>query len=198
MARTRALDFELKQRGILKSAASVFAETGMEKASMSMIAAHVSVSKALLYHYYPSKGALIFDIVRTHLLELEQVVISSDDKAKKPAERLRLLVRAVLENYSDADNEHKVQLNGTSALSKEQLAELKAIERRIVKRFATVISDLNPDLDCERSLLTPVTMSLFGMLNWVYMWFRPKGPITREEYADLATKLFVEGLKSVR
>ena len=62
MARTRAVDFEEKQRGILVSAAAVFAEMGMEKASMAQIAAHSNVSKALLYHYYPSKDALIFDV----------------------------------------------------------------------------------------------------------------------------------------
>ena len=38
MARTRATDFEEKQRGILDMAASVFAEQGMDKASMSQIA----------------------------------------------------------------------------------------------------------------------------------------------------------------
>jgi microcystin degradation protein MlrC len=41
-------------------------------------------------------------------------------------------------------------------------------------------------------------MSLFGMLNWVYMWFRPGGPVSREEYADLATRLILEGVKAVR
>ena len=55
MARTRASDFEEKQHGILMSAAAVFAEQGMEKASMAQVASHSNVSKALLYHYYPSK-----------------------------------------------------------------------------------------------------------------------------------------------
>ena len=67
MARTRASDFEEKQRGLLDKAAEVFAEQGMEKASMSQIATHAQVSKALLYHYYPSKDALIFAIIMTHL-----------------------------------------------------------------------------------------------------------------------------------
>lgn len=43
MARTRAQDFEEKQRGILDKAATVFAEQGMEKASMSQIAAFALV-----------------------------------------------------------------------------------------------------------------------------------------------------------
>ncbi|TCN32634.1 TetR/AcrR family transcriptional regulator [Sinorhizobium americanum] len=198
MARTRAVDFEEKQRGILTSAAAVFAEMGMEKASMAQIAAHSNVSKALLYHYYPSKDALIFDIVRTHLAELDAAIEAADRPDLAPGERLRLLVRQVLENYRDADDQHKVQLNGTSALSPEQMAEIRAIERRIVKRFSSVLNDINPILNKDRPLLMPVTMSLFGMMNWVYMWFRPDGPISRDEYAEIATTLILEGVKAVR
>lgn len=198
MARTRASDFKEKQRGILSSAAAVFAEMGMEKASMSLIATHSQVSKALLYHYYPSKDALIFDIVHTHLTELDEAIQVADRTDVAPNDRLRLLVAAVLKNYEGRDNEHKVQLNGTSALSAEQLSDLQAIERRIVRRFSTVIHEINPEINTGRALLMPVTMSLFGMMNWVYMWFRPNGPITREEYADIATTLILEGLKAVR
>lgn len=198
MARTRAIDFEEKQRSILDHAAAVIADLGMEKASMAQVARHSNVSKALLYHYYPSKDALIFDIIRTHLAELEEAVEAAD-KPDLPAEqRLRLLVRAVLHAYRDADNEHKVQLNAASALSPEQTEEIHAIERRIVKRFSGVIRQINPDLERDRPLLMPVTMSLFGMMNWVYMWFRPAGPISRDEYADIATTLILEGVRAVR
>jgi AcrR family transcriptional regulator len=198
MARTRAADFEDKQRAILKSAAAVFAKQGMDKASMSMIASHSGVSKALLYHYYPGKDALIFDIVRTHLAELDEAIETADRPAEPPETRLNLLIRAVLHNYEDADHEHKVQINGTDTLSPEQMNELRAIERRIVRRFSGLLKAINPGIDENRPYLMPVTMSLFGMLNWVYMWFRPGGPVSREEYADLATRLILEGVKAVR
>ena len=80
MARTRASDFEEKQHGILMSAAAVFAEQGMEKASMAQIASHSDVSKALLYHYYPSKDELIFAIIHSHLVELEASVAAAVDR----------------------------------------------------------------------------------------------------------------------
>jgi AcrR family transcriptional regulator len=134
MARTRAVDFEEKQRSILSNAAAVFAELGMEKASMAQIASRSNVSKALLYHYYPGKDALIFDIIRTHLEELDAGIASVDREDLSPEDRLRALVRQVLDNYRGADNEHKVQLNGTSALTAEQLEHLRSIERRIVHR----------------------------------------------------------------
>ncbi|PLL10511.1 TetR family transcriptional regulator [Tabrizicola sp. TH137] len=199
MARTRAADFEEKQRVILDHAAQVFADQGMEKASMSQIATVAQVSKALLYHYYPSKDALIFAIIMTHLDGLDAAIEAADDPALPPEERLRKLVGAVLENYRGADNQHKVQLNATSALSDEQKAEITGVERRIVRRFSTVLDQVNPGLNTkERPLLMPVTMSLFGMMNWVYMWFRDGGRISREDYADVATTLILEGIKAVR
>ena len=67
-----------------------------------------------------------------------------------------------------------------------------------MRRFSVVIDRINPDLHQGRPLLMPVTMSLFGMMNWVYMWFKDGGPITREDYADIATSLILEGVKAVR
>lgn len=199
MARTRATDFEEKQRGILANATLVFAEEGMEKASMARIAAQAGVSKALLYHYYPSKDVLIFTIIMTHLEKLDKAIEAADDLSLEPKIRLRRLVGAVLENYRDADNEHKVQLNAAAALSDEQKSDITAVERRIVRRFSAILREINPDLDNkERPLLQPVTMSLFGMMNWVYMWFREGGRISREDYADVATTLILEGIMAVR
>jgi len=199
MARTRAADFEEKQSVILDYAAQVFADQGMGKASMSQIATVAQVSKALLYHYYPSKDALIFAIIMTHLEGLDVAIEAADDPVLPPEQRLRKLVGAVLENYRGADNQHKVQLNATSALSDEQKAEITSVERRIVRRFSAVLDQVNPGLHSkERPLLMPVTMSLFGMMNWVYMWFRDGGRISREDYADVATTLILEGIKAVR
>lgn len=199
MARTRADDFEVKQNAILKSAAAVIAELGMEKASMSQVASHVGVSKALLYHYYPSKDALIFDIIKTHLLELHAGVEAADDRSLSASERLRKLIWAVLDNYRGADDEHKVQLNAGSALNDEQKAEIRSIERRIVSHFCDALNEINPRLvDKDRPLIMPVAMSLFGILNWMYLWFRDDGKITREDYSEVVTTLMLEGIKAVR
>jgi AcrR family transcriptional regulator len=199
MARTRASDFEEKQQSLLASAAAVLAEQGMDKASMAQIATQAGVSKALLYHYYPGKDALIFGIIEGHLSALDEKTAAADDPNLPPQDRLRALVWAVLEAYRGADDAHQVQLNAMSALTDEQRAAITAIERRIVKRFSSVLREINPDIDrADRPLLMPVTMSLFGMMNWVYMWFREGGPISRKDYAELATALILGGIAAVR
>jgi len=170
----------------------------MDKASMAQIAGRADVSKALLYHYYPGKDALIFDIIRTHLTELDAAIAAAEDASLPPRDRLRALVHAVLEQYRDADDYHMVQLNGTRALSELQRHEIVSLERAIVRRFATVIRVIHPDIDKDRPILTAVTMSLFGMMNWAYTWFRDGGPVTRADYADIATDIFLGGFERLR
>ncbi|MEC9199228.1 MAG: TetR/AcrR family transcriptional regulator [Pseudomonadota bacterium] len=199
MARTRAKDFEEKQHQLLLVAAKVFATEGMEKASMSGIAKLAGVSKSLLYHYYPSKSELIYSIILEHLTDLNAVIAEANDPSLEPRDRLVSMVTAVLIAYQGADDMHKVQLNAGEALNEEQHAEITRQNREIVKPFSDVIHQMHPELRGNTPpLLMPVTMSLFGMMNWAYLWFRDDGPITREEYAKVATTLILEGVKGIR
>jgi len=197
MARTRAADFGEKRRSILDGAAAVFAKLGMEHASMAQIAKENNVSKALLYHYYPSKELLLFDIGRTHLIELEAAIRKADRPNLDPPQRLRHLIGGVLENYRTASNFHQVLLNGTGSLSETQRLELQQMERSIVKAFSDVLIEINPELGKKRAGVTPVTMSLFGILNWAYTWFKPSGALSRDGYADMVTRLFLNGVTSL-
>ncbi len=196
MARTRAHDYGDKRRALLEVAARLFAAKGFDRTSIAEIALKAQVSKALVYHYYPSKGALLFDIVSVHLAFVADALAEADDPGASPEAHLLGLVRAILFAYRDADALHKVQLNELDKLEPGQREEIRALERRIVATVARALTRLNPDLlDADGAvLLKPVAMSLFGMLNWTYLWFRDDGPMSREAYARFATRLFVEGV----
>ncbi|MEO1198231.1 MAG: TetR/AcrR family transcriptional regulator [Pseudomonadota bacterium] len=196
MARTRAHDYDDKKRAILHSAARLFAEHGYDRASMNQIAEACGVSKPLLYHYYNAKDALLFDMLRTHLEELVVAVQSAELLDDPPETRLYAMIAALLDAYRDADAEHKVQINDLKRLPLERQEELRFLERKLVARFSDVVRAINPRLADARGQLKPVVMSLFGALNWHYMWFRPDGPVTREAYAKLATRLFVNGIRA--
>ncbi|MGN6465277.1 MAG: TetR/AcrR family transcriptional regulator [Rhizobiaceae bacterium] len=197
MPRSRAADYDDKREAILHRAAIAFARDGYDRASMAGLAAECGVSKALLYHYYASKEALLFGILSSHLEALVEVVEAADDAGFDPAERLGRLVAALLDAYRDADAEHKVQIDALRLLPEPGQVELKALERRLVAIFAEAIRAVEPDAFADGRLLKPVTMSLFGMLNWFYMWFREDGAVSREEYAALATKMLVGGVRGL-
>ena len=66
----RASDYDDKRQTILDGAAERFAALGYERASMRVIAEAAGISKALLYHYYADKEALLFDVLSSHLTPL--------------------------------------------------------------------------------------------------------------------------------
>ncbi|MCR9134654.1 MAG: TetR/AcrR family transcriptional regulator [Alphaproteobacteria bacterium] len=197
MARTKANDYDEKRDAILLSAARLFAETGFDRASMSQLAETCGVSKALLYHYYSSKDALLFDVIGTHLNDLCARVEGADNRTLEPEMRLQSLVAALLNAYRAADHQHQVQINAMKYLPADQQEELKNLERRLVAVFADAIHAVEPALGDQRGLLKPITMSLFGMLNWHYMWFRSDGKIGRDDYAQIASRLVIDGARGV-
>ncbi len=197
MARSRADDYDHKRRAILDKAAELFAEEGFDRTSISRISAACGVSKALLYHYYGSKDDLLFDVIGQHLDSLIEIVEAADDANLAPQARLHALVTAILEAYRGANAEHKVQINALSQLPPKRAEELKDKERRLVRIVAGAVAAIDPALAADRALLMPLTMSLFAMLNWHYMWYRPGGAMSREAYADMVTRLILSGAREL-
>ncbi|MEJ1159545.1 TetR/AcrR family transcriptional regulator [Prosthecomicrobium sp. N25] len=196
MARPKAVDHDDKRSALLRAAARLFADAGYDRSSMAEVAKACGVSKALVYHYYVSKDVLLHDIIRQHLEELVEAVETANGRDLPPRERLERLAVALLEAYRDADAEHKIQINELKKLPREQQDEIRALERRLVAVFADAIAAAVPAL-AGTPLLKPVTMSLFGMLNWHYLWFRPGGPISRQDYARIAVRLATEGARGL-
>ena len=196
MARSRANDYDDKRQAILDRSAELFSAHGYYRASMNKIAEACGVSKANLYHYYKDKEGLLFDVIRFHLKELLEVVETADDPGAPPEARLRGLIAALLEAYRDADSQHNVQISSMRFLPHERQTELKRMERDLVIIFSSAVVGVAPHLKGTK-ILTPVTMSLFGMVNWHYLWFKSTGSVSRAEYAELVTRLIVDGARNV-
>jgi TetR/AcrR family transcriptional regulator len=196
MARPKSAEHHDKRRAILRRSAKLFALNGYDRTSMAEVASAAGVSKALLYHYYVGKENLLFDILHAHLQDLMDAVRAVDTKLA-PRARLQALIGAVLNAYRDADDEHKIQINELRKLPQARKKELIALERELVSVFANAIAGAIPSIAGHPTLLKPVTMSLFGMLNWHYMWFREKGPVSRDDYVDMVTTLLIEGAQAL-
>lgn len=191
MPRGIARDHDQKREAIRKGAAAYFARHGFDRASMTGAARQCGVSKALIYHYYESKEALLYDILDTHLTELLE---SAHEVAAEAG--LRGLIRAILSAYEDADAEHKLQIDALSVLPPELRAPLVAAQRELVELMSAALLREAPGL-AGTPRLTPVTMSVFGILNWFYMWHRPGKGLSREAYAELATDMVLGGIKAL-
>ncbi|MEZ5760544.1 MAG: TetR/AcrR family transcriptional regulator [Paracoccaceae bacterium] len=142
MARPVASDHEDKRQAILKTAARIFADEGYGRASMAQVAAACGISKANIYHYYPGKEALLFDILDSHLRELRDRIVGQEFASNDPEQQLRATVAELLVAYEGADAEHAVQLNAIHALPEAMQEVLRGYQRDLVRFVAARLRDI--------------------------------------------------------
>ena len=80
------LDVDERRRRLLELGTELFARHGYEELSMARIAREAGISKALLYHYFPSKQAYFAAALEQAAGELAQV--TQPDPGKPPVEQL--------------------------------------------------------------------------------------------------------------
>src|SRR6478736_5427053 len=164
MGRGRHAGYDDQRELILAQAAALFAKTGYAGTSMNQVAEASGLSKATLYHYYRDKYALLVSITEGHVLRLQGIVGEAVAEERTPQGQMRVLTEDV-KFRDDADRKRVLD-----------------IEREVVAGFARVVIALRPDLE-EAALGKPLTMLLFGMINWLFTWMKPDGALGYDDIA---------------
>jgi AcrR family transcriptional regulator len=192
MARTRDPGYEDQRRMILVHAAHLFARRGYAGTSMNEVADACSLAKASLYYYYRDKYSLLISIADTHVSRLR-----TGAAGLGPKEELRELIRRFLAEYADAKDAHRVLTEDVRFLQPADRTRVLDKERDVVQGFAQSIGRVRPQL--KRTALTkPLTMLLFGMINWMFTWMSAEGPLDYDAMAPVVADLFLGGLTAVK
>ena len=177
-------------------AAKVFASEGIARASMSEVARNCGISKANVYHYYPSKDALIFDILNSYLSTLRDQICGLSLGALSSEDKLYVIAREILLAYEGMDHEHKIQIEGLALLPKAQQEILKGYQRDMVELVSRVLAEIAPPrISNDARHIKNVTMSVFGMLNWFYKWNPKANRSARVGYSETVASLTLVGVK---
>lgn len=196
MARPRSSGYDDQRELILHHAASLFAQQGYTATSMNQVAAACGVSKAAVYHYVRDKNELLALVAEAHVHRLAQVV---DEVMAEPLDaeaRLRELIIRFVREYASARNEHRVLTEDVDLLEPERREQVLQVQRGVVAAFANAVAAVRPAMK-KAELHKPLAMLLFGMINWMFTWFRPGEPLTHEQMAPLVADLFFGGLVAV-
>jgi AcrR family transcriptional regulator len=90
------------KRGIILDAAKqVFAEEGLEGASLRAIAVRAGYTAAALYFHFDSKEAIYAEVLKASLAALGRTVDGAVAQAKSPAQRLKAAAMSFFRYYAD-------------------------------------------------------------------------------------------------
>ena len=197
MSRTRAANFDDQQAMILVHAAQLFAQRGYMATSMNQVAEACGLSKATLYHYHRDKYGLLVNIAEGHVTRLHELVMDVMAQKLKPDARLRELIRRIVSEYADAQNAHRVLTEDVKCLEPDDRERVLNREREVVAGFVRAVTDAYPQAGAAH-LSKPLSMLLFGMINWLFTWMKPGGDLTHDAMADIVADLFSGGVPNVR
>jgi AcrR family transcriptional regulator len=191
MPRGKAETHALQRDTILNAAADIFAELGYASATMAEIAKRCGVSKSLLYHYYGSKDAILFDLLDHYTRRLVEIVESVDHLGLAPRARLDELIRRFVFEYEHSRSRHTVLLRDVRFLPTEQATLVLDAQRRMVTVYAKNIAAAEGVSIPHAKALA---MALFGMINWTFTWLKPAGELSYAQFAETVVAFIRGGL----
>jgi AcrR family transcriptional regulator len=188
--------FDRRLSKILDHATAVFYEKGYEGASMRDLSRKTGLSLAGLYYYFESKEELLY-LIQKHYFT---VVVERLQKRLENVSDAEARVRAFILNHFEyflAEN-----YKATKVLSKEDdvlagnlSTEVTALKRRYYRSCADLVEALKQEKGLEFNTRVAV-LSLFGMMNWIYTWYKPQVDPEAGALALQVGDIFLAGIKS--
>lgn len=181
---------------IISSAAELFDQAGYSNVSMEEIAEAVGLAKPSLYHYVKSKEEILylthraFMAVAFRALRSRPETLSAESAVRAVISDIisviadhRPLVRVFFEHYRDlGKREQRTVFEQRDAYASALIDTIKrGIKNGEFRRTA------DP---------TIVALGIFGMCNWAYQWYDPRGALTPHEISEMFSDMVLAGIRS--
>ncbi|MCS7477193.1 TetR/AcrR family transcriptional regulator [Umezawaea endophytica] len=179
---------------LLLVAVKLFNERGYDGTSMEDLARKLGITKSAIYYHVPSKDELLRLAVDRALDGLFAVVAEVDNLPGRAIDRLEHVLRGsvavLVERLPFVTLLLRVRGNTK--------VERAALARR--REFDHLITDLVKQAEAEgdvREGLDPATVArlLFGMVNSLTEWYRPRRGSDHAELADTVCHMAFDGIR---
>lgn len=190
-----------KLERLISSAAALMADRGFSQTSIRDVAQETGFSLGGLYYYFQNKEDLLFLIQEktfSALLEIQERALALGGDADL---RLERLVQNHLAYYSTHFNELKVCTYEMESLQGDRYANIAGLRKRYFHLLAQVIAELRglpPEAAQADPRIRRQTLFVFGMLNWIFMWYDPARDGPTETIGHDMVAMVLGGLDATR
>lgn len=179
---------------LLAVAVRVFNEKGYDGASMDELSRRLGRTKSTIYHHVSGKEELLRLALDRALDALFAVTEEPGFQEGAAIERLEYLVRRSVVVLAE-------ELPFVTLLLRVRgntRVERRALVRR--REFDTIVSGLVAEAEAEGDVRPDIDAAvtarlLFGTVNSLVEWYRPRGAMRAVDLADAVTKIAFDGLR---
>lgn len=185
---------ELKDR-LIQSALKLFEENGFHGVSVNQIVQHAGASKGGFYHHFNSKDELLFMIHDTFISYVLEKANLAKQTYNHPTQKLQAIIKSFVKVF-DLYKPHILVFYQESTYLKPQYEKLIKIKRDQFKNIIfEVIEEGQLSGEIRPSLPVNITgMSILGMVNWTYQWYKKSGSKSIDEISDVFVDIILRGI----
>jgi TetR/AcrR family transcriptional regulator len=187
---------------LLASAQRLFAERGYASVSIQQIALAAGLSKATVFHHFPTKESLYLEVVRTACLDTQDLLHEAKNSGN-PLDGLRHFAAEHLKHIFDHDELMRLITRELIAGDQDQgRAMAEQVFGEHFSRLVTLIracqdsGDIRADIEPAEAAIAIVGMNLHLFQSWPIIRHLPGAGIT--DVAQTGRRLFdmlIEGMR---
>jgi len=178
-----ARQFSTKEK-ILKEATKLFCEQGYAASTLRELARRSGVKGASIYHHFPSKQAILFQIMDETMSTLLQKLGEKVDQDINPQEKLRRAVSIHIEYHILFPEETAVTDSELHSLEGENYQTIVTKRDIYEKLFLRILTEGIEQKLFKLENVKLTCIALLQMCTGVSYWFKVDGPLTIHEVVD--------------
>ena len=186
-----------RREEIIQAAARVFRDRGFDAATLRDVAEALDTDRATLYYYVGSKEELLQEIVRDVLAADVRIAETVKRSRASTPKKIQTLIESMVVSYAENYPHIAVFTEDSARIARqdgEWAIEVVAQVRKYESLVRAILNKGRKDGTLRADLpLELCSMALFGMINWMYRWYRPGGKWSPEEVANTFTEIFLGG-----
>lgn len=191
---TRDEIHEAKRQALIAVASQVFRKKGYHNTSMDDVAAHLNVSKTVVYYYMKSKQDLLFHCYELAFKFGDKAIELAQTNGRTSEDKLKILISEYTIFLIDKLGGGALMIED-SALSPEHREVITNYRRKWNKAFRDIIIEGVKEKSFRD--VNPVLTEFFimGAIRNIHSWYSPEGAFSSAQIAENLVEFVMNGIK---
>ena len=169
---------------VLDKAAELFARQGFAATSLKDVADAVGLQRSSIYYYYPSKDALLAELIQGVTTPVAEILQEAKAKKMPPLAEIRDVVRHLVLWIADPKTHFRLMDRSEAELPDAIAATHRDAKRRVLQQIVGLIDRAVLAGEARATNARVAALSIIGMTMWTAWWVPAEDGRMAEEVAD--------------
>lgn len=174
---------------------NLFYKKGYFATSISDIAREAGIQKSSIYYHYSNKEELLFDILKTTMVDLDENLEAQIKGVQGAEEKMRAAIQSHVIFHMERQKEVIISDSELRGLTVDNYKNIMKMRDDYERKFQSLIKDgiekgIFADMDFKVA-----SYGIITMCTAVSIWFNQSGRLSKEDVAKIYTDFLIHGLK---